>query len=31
MTLKKAENLLKSLGFKYYTIFRKRQPQEMPL
>ena len=28
---KKAEDLLKSLGFKYYTIFRKRQPQKMPL
>ena len=28
---KKAETLLKDLGFKYYTIFRKRQPQQIVL
>lgn len=28
---KKAETLLKDLGFKYYTIFKKRQPQQIVL
>ena len=28
---KKAEELLKTLGFKYYTIFKKRQPMMFPL
>ena len=28
---KKAEELLKTLGFKYYTIFKKRQPVMLPL
>lgn len=28
---KKAEELLKTLGFKYYTVFKKRQPVMLPL
>lgn len=28
---KKAEELLKTLGFKYYTVFKKRQPVILPL
>ncbi|WP_418461905.1 histidinol-phosphatase HisJ family protein [Frisingicoccus sp.] len=28
---KKAEELLKTLGFKYYTLFKKRQPVMLPL
>ena len=28
---KKAEELLKTLGFKYYTVFKNRQPVMLPL
>ena len=28
---KKAEELLKTLGFKYYTVFKKRRPVTLPL
>ena len=28
---KKAEELLNTLGFKYYTVFKKRQPVMLPL